>query len=119
MIVAFAAFAVAAGACSFMHGLSHRSDPGRAAVWAMGALAAVAGLAVIEAMRGNWPAAGVFAAYAALWAWRAWRNWRRRGPKRSLLEILGYKMRAVFAQLARSMPRPGPVPRLVPQGARA
>jgi len=103
-------------ACAFMSGRS-KFHPGRAALRAAAVAVCLACAAVMDLMDGQWPAAGILLAGVAYWLWQVWRHWRRR--KRSLLEILGYKMRVVFAKLARSMPRPGPVLRPVPQGARA
>jgi hypothetical protein len=45
--------------------------------------------------------------------------WSRRKRKKRSLKALGHKARARLAALAANMPRPGPVLRPVPQGARA
>jgi hypothetical protein len=74
-------------------------------------------LALLYALHGNWPGAVANAGVAAFWAWIWWHHGRRR-RKRSL-RALGNKARARLAAMARNMPRPGPVLRPVPQGARA
>ena len=75
-----------------------------------------AGIAVLDALGGDWLFAATWAGVAVFWAWLWWRQWRRRRKKRSL-RSLGEKTRKVFAAMARNM-RPGPVLRPAPQGAR-
>lgn len=75
-------------------------------------------IAVLYALQGNGPQTAVNAGIAVFWAWMWWQQWRRRRRKRSLRQ-LGHKARARLAAMARNMPRPGPVLRPVPQGARA
>ena len=106
-------------ACAWRCGYSMGCrDYGRAAMWAAGVSAAFALITVIYAMGANWFVVPLYAGAAAFWAWISWRNWRRRKRKRSL-KALGEKTRKVFAAMARNMPRPGPVLRPAPQGARA
>jgi hypothetical protein len=76
-----------------------------------------AAVALLGVLQGDWLQAAAYAVVAAYWAWLWWQFWRRRRRKRSL-KVLGEKMRAVFAAMARNM-RPGPVLRPAPQGARA
>jgi hypothetical protein len=45
--------------------------------------------------------------------------WSRRRGKRKALKALGAKARARVAAMVKNMPKPGPVLRPVPQGARA
>lgn len=95
----------------------HARTAGRAACWASAAAGMWGLIAVRAAVEGEWFPAVVFGAEAAVWAWFAWRQWRRRKRKRLLLGLMGYKARAVVEAMLRSMPRPGPVLRPVPQGA--
>jgi hypothetical protein len=78
---------------------------------------AYAALALYYALHGDVIGASACGAIAAIWARSWWRGPRKR-RKRSL-KALGHKARARLAAMARSMPRPGPVLRPVPQGARA
>jgi hypothetical protein len=105
--------------CSWLCGhAAGGREHGRAAMWAAGVAAALALIAAIDAIEAHWAGVPLYAAGAVGWAWFAWQNWRRRRKKRALRE-LGYKARARLAALARNMPRPGPVLRPAPQGARA
>jgi small basic protein len=89
------------------------------AVFLAGMVALTAGvLALLYAFQGDWLAAVLLAFVAVLWGRLWWQSWRRRKKKRSL-RALGHKARARLAALARNMPRPGPVLRPAPQGARA
>jgi hypothetical protein len=82
-----------------------------------GMTAVLAGLlALLYALQGDWPQAVLSAGVAAMWA-RLW--WSGRKRKKRSLRALGNKARARLAALARNMPRPGPVLRPAPQGARA
>ena len=88
------------------------------AVFLAGMVALLASaIALLGALQGDWPQAVTNAVVAAYWAWLWWQFWRRR-RKRSLRQF-GHKARARLAAMARNMPRPGPVLRPVPQGARA
>jgi threonine/homoserine/homoserine lactone efflux protein len=92
------------------------------ALFLSGTVAVIAAvLVVLYALQGNWPQAALSAGIAAYWGWLWWQQWRRRRRRRRKrsLKALGEKMRAVFEAMARNMPRPGPVLRPVPQGARA
>jgi MFS family permease len=81
------------------------------ATWACsGAGGAVAGSAS-ALINGGWVYPVSFGASGLLALILWWLSRRKR--KRSLLEILGYKMRAVFARITRRMPGPGPVLRPV------
>ena len=105
-------------ACAYTSGRTSADHPGRSAAWAALVAACLVGEAVVDEMDDWRLAALISLAGAAYWAWRAWRNWRRRKRKRSL-KALGNKARARLAALLRSMPKPGPVLRPVPQGALA
>lgn len=80
--------------------------------WAVGA----SGSLIAQLLTGTrlevWAAAASLAVALILWLWS------RRKQIRRALRALGDKTRAVFAAMARNMPRPGPVLRPVPQGAR-
>jgi hypothetical protein len=84
-------------------------------------LADVIGDALIAAgniLAGNWV---VGVAMAAWTAWMAWGLWRRRKRRKRAARELGYKARALLAELcrkARESARPRPVLRPVPGGAR-
>ena len=88
------------------------------AAFLSGTIAVIAALlAVLYALHGDGTRAAGNAGIAVFWAWLWWQL-RRRKRRRSL-RALGEKTRAVFAALARNMPRPGPAVRPAPQGARA
>jgi hypothetical protein len=90
----------------------------RAAMWAAGVVVTLGLATVICVAGGDWPASAVYAVGVVVWVRIFWKNWRRRKRNRSLA-ALGHKARARLAALLRSMPKPGPVLRPVPQGARA
>jgi membrane associated rhomboid family serine protease len=82
--------------------------------WACSGACGMAGELLARGSPAHAAALGASALLAmVLWWWS-----RRKRRKRSLRQ-LGEKMRAVFAAMARNMPRPGPVLRPAPQGARA
>ncbi len=118
MSVPVVALWVLSFAFAWRAGAENHRNPVLAAMWAAGNAAVIALMAAIEAMGTNWFVVPVYVAGAVIWAWIAWQNWRRRRKKRSL-RALGHKARARLAAMARNMPRPGPVLRPVPQGARA
>jgi hypothetical protein len=90
-----------------------------AALFLSGTVAVTAAVnAVLYALQGDGLQAALNVGVAGYWAWLWWQQWRRRRRKRSL-RALGHKARARLAALAANMPRPGPVLRPVPQGARA
>lgn len=97
--------------------IADRGNP-VAAKWlcAVAALAYVA-LAVLFALSRDWPWSGIDTALAAFYGWLWWNRRNRRRRRRSL-RSLGEKSRARLAAMARNMPKPGPVLRPVPQGAR-
>ena len=95
-----------------------RRQYAKAATWAAGTAVILGVASAIDAAAGQWPAAAIYGAGTAGWAWIAWKNWRRRKRKRSL-KALGHRARARLAAMLRSMPKPGPALRPVPQGARA
>lgn len=93
-----------------------RGRYGRAAMWAAAAAVTLGLAAAVDAAGGHWLPSAIYAAGAAGWAWISWKNWRRRKRRRTL-KALGHKARARLAAMLRSMPKPGPALRPVPQGA--
>ena len=86
-----------------------------AAVWSLGSAVAFTALSLADLHDGDWQGAGVTSVIAAAWWW----TWSRRGGgrKKRSLKALGEKIRKVFEEMARNMPRPGPVLRPAPDGA--
>jgi len=93
--------------------------PEAARALSLAAASTYTALSALNAVEGDRTDSGLAAFLAVIW----WLNWwlDRRGGRRKKrsLRQLGHKARARLAAMARSMPRPGPVLRPVPQGARA
>jgi hypothetical protein len=106
-------------ACCIMSWVSQlRRSPAAKAAWDMATAIVYTVLIPLTVLTGDWPGTGVAAFLALIW-WLTWWLGRRGRRRKRSLRGLGFKARARLAAVLRNMPRPGPVLRPVPQGARA
>jgi hypothetical protein len=110
----FLAALAAAGCAVGMIRADTRGKHALAASFAGLTAASFAVAAILSALNRHPAESAAYAAMAAVYFW-LWR-WNRPRRRRSL-KALGHKAKARVADMLRNMPKPGPVPRPVPQGA--